>query len=85
MRKRERHQLALREFAAVWCSILASDRATDAWSIKLLKPHAGPPALRIAWRYFRFSQLENTIRLSSPDTAAERWARAEAILRAGPL
>lgn len=85
MTRYQRRKRKTRELAAVWASILASDRATDAWGIKLIAPAKGPPALRLAWRMFMLGQLENNHERSrwrpgvTYDTAAERWARAESI------
>ncbi len=91
---------ATRELAAMWCSIMACDRACSAWTIKFLDPECGPPEIRIAWRAYQDALTEPyravaAARLRggrygidlgfSADTAPERWARAEAILRGGPL
>jgi hypothetical protein len=83
-RKRRR----LRERAAIWCSILAHDRALSAWTFKILEP-VSPPALALAWKAWQAGTIENTHEMQhwrpgvSRDNASERWARAEAMLRTG--
>lgn len=73
----------VRELAAFWCSAIASDRATDAWTLKItdLDLATATPALRLAWAA-RGATLHDSSNAGS-DTAAERWARAEAMLRTG--
>lgn len=83
-----RRKQRIRELAAFWCSVLACDRATPAWSIKLLSSDI--PTSRVvtlAWnaRLAALSESANQIAIhkSAADNAAEGWARAESLLRTG--
>ena len=68
--------MSVRSLAADWCAILACDRATDAWSIKLHE--ANNAVMRIAWDAYVRTAERPWFR-----TPSERWAEAEAMLRSG--